>query len=192
MSNTPLALAKPAWWLSSTLALCLAHAGCADEVVLEDEAGAVPGTLTYYRDIKPILDAHCVPCHRDGGIGWTSFTSYPNVHQAREPIALDVARGRMPPWPATQAPYAFYQNERRLLAEERERIVHWVEQGAPAGKRKQTPRADEHASSTSAQRRLSRVDGSFALEPAYTPLAQPDEQRCFAFEWPFDAVKYLT
>jgi len=33
-------------------------------------------SVTYYRDVVPVLQKHCLQCHRPGRIAPMSFTSY--------------------------------------------------------------------------------------------------------------------
>lgn len=163
---------------------------CASVADVEPDAfDQKPELLTYYRDVKPIIDNHCTPCHRPGGIGGRGpMTSYADVGPVRELIATSVAAGYMPPWPAKTAPFDFFQNERRLTPEERLTIVDWVKQGGVAGRPEQEPIRE----TLPIKRAISRVDGKLEMAEAYTPLGRPDEYRCFPFEWPYDTTKYLT
>jgi mono/diheme cytochrome c family protein len=76
---------------------------------------------TYYVDVQPILEQHCVSCHVAGGIA--PFTD----------IARVVTSGAMPPWPpgAESPPFL---NERKLGAASKQIIADWAKAGAPLGK----------------------------------------------------------
>ena len=44
--------------------------------------------LTYYAHVKPILDAHCVDCHSEGGIGAFPLSSFEEVEVVRKELTL--------------------------------------------------------------------------------------------------------
>lgn len=171
--------------------LCVwSSSGCASVADVEpDPADATPALLTYYRDVKPIIDAHCTPCHKSGGIGGRGpLTSYRELAPVRELVAKSVASGRMPPWPATQAPFELYRNERRLTPEQRRIVVDWVQQGGVPG----DPADETEPEREPFKRGITRVDGKLEMAEPYTPLGRPDEYRCFSFDWPYDTTKYIT
>ena len=58
----------------------------------------LPGP-TYYRDVLPILQQHCVSCHRPGQIAPMSFLTYADTRPWADAIKQVVSSGRMPPWP---------------------------------------------------------------------------------------------
>ena len=56
---------------------------------------------TYYADIKPILDGHCINCHSDeAGISPFPLTTYASAAAIRDRVAEAVSAKRMPPWGA--------------------------------------------------------------------------------------------
>src|SRR5262245_11104377 len=88
--------------------------------------------LTYYADIKPILDAKCVGCHQQGQIAPFLLTDYDEVFEVRELIWTAVEARIMPPWmPGPDC--AEYVGDRSLSEEQIATIGRWVEQGAKAG-----------------------------------------------------------
>jgi len=143
--------------------------------------------LTYFADVKPIIDAKCGQCHFDGGIGPLPLTSFDEVHQVKELVKVDVETGKMPPWTADAA-LDFYVGDRRLTPKQKDTIVRWVEQGAAKG-----DPADEPEREPEAKRGLSRVDGAMKFTKPFTPSGKElDEYRCFPLEWPYDETKYVT
>jgi peroxiredoxin/mono/diheme cytochrome c family protein len=91
-----------------------------------------PPSVTYSRDIAPILEANCRACHRPGEVGPFPLMSYVDARNHAETIAEVVANGTMPPWHASPA-YGRFQNERRLTAEQMELIAEWVRTKCPEG-----------------------------------------------------------
>jgi len=95
-------------------------------------------TVTYYRDVLPILQNHCQSCHRPGQIAPISFLTYRETRPWAEQIKYVVLGKRMPPWfaegqvtPAASHP--------ALKLREIETIVKWVDEGAAAGDPKDAP-----------------------------------------------------
>jgi hypothetical protein len=143
--------------------------------------------LTYYADVKPIIDAKCTQCHVDGGIGPLPLTSYDEVHLVKDLVALDVSQGKMPPWRANAA-LDYYVGERRLTQEQKDTIVHWVKQGAREGDPE-----DEPEPPPAAKRGLTRIDGSLKFEKPFMPSGKEiDEYRCVPLKWPYEETKYVT
>lgn len=91
-----------------------------------------PTPYTFTKDIAPLLQENCQQCHQTGGIAPWAMTSY-EVVRGWTPMMREVIRTRrMPPWQADPHVGAF-SNDLSLTVEERQKIVHWIEQGAPRG-----------------------------------------------------------
>jgi peroxiredoxin len=109
--------------------------GCLIGRVRQPDARA---EVTYARDIAPILQRHCVECHREGDIAPFALTDYREVAGWAEMIAEVVRQQRMPPWHAS-AKYGRFANERRLSDEEKRLIEAWAAAGAPQGDASRIP-----------------------------------------------------
>jgi hypothetical protein len=94
-------------------------------------------TPTYYRDVVPILQAHCLSCHRPGQIAPMAFTSFRKTQPWAEMIKQVVVTAKMPPWLGGQ-PSSFGQDH-ALSQTEVEILVEWVEGGALEGDRRDAP-----------------------------------------------------
>jgi hypothetical protein len=103
-------------------------------IVLMVLAGGYPLQAVDYRTVAPILERHCVGCHRAGEIGPMPLTSYAEVRPWAKAIREVVHTGRMPPWFAHRASVQF-ANEAKLSDEERAQVLAWVAAGAPEGER---------------------------------------------------------
>jgi mono/diheme cytochrome c family protein len=88
--------------------------------------------LSYARDIAPILEARCVVCHQDGGIGPFAMTNYDVVRGFAPMIREAVRTDTMPPWHPDSAVGAFHNNP-DLTKDEARKLVHWIEAGALRG-----------------------------------------------------------
>ena len=101
-------------------------------------SATVSTTVTYYRDVLPILQNHCQSCHRPGHQAPISFMTYKETRPWAEAIRYLVVSKQMPPW-FTEHPYVPASDHRGLKLGEIETIVKWVEQGAAAGDPKDAP-----------------------------------------------------
>jgi thiol-disulfide isomerase/thioredoxin len=90
------------------------------------------GEIAYARDIAPIVQKHCVTCHRQGEIAPFTLTSYADVVNWSATVREVVEEGRMPPWHADAEPGKFL-NDRRLPAGEKKLLFDWIDNGMPAG-----------------------------------------------------------
>lgn len=85
--------------------------------------------ISYSKDVAPILIKRCVSCHRDDGIGPWSMSNYDLV-RGFSPMIREVIRvDRMPPWGADPS-IGKWVNDLNLTVEEKQTLVHWVEEGA--------------------------------------------------------------
>ncbi len=90
-------------------------------------------TVTY-DDIAPLLTGNCVGCHRPGGLGPFSLTTYEEARARAGGIAEMVTARRMPPWqPVSGFGPSPLRGEPRLTDADRETLRRWAAAGAPAG-----------------------------------------------------------
>ena len=89
-------------------------------------------TLTFNKDIAPIVFEHCVTCHRPGESAPFQLLSYEDVKKHAEQITEVTESGFMPPW-LPELGYGKFVGERRLSELQIEIIRQWVEEGAAEG-----------------------------------------------------------
>jgi hypothetical protein len=89
------------------------------------------GSVTYYRDVLPLLQANCQQCHRPGEIGPFALMNYKQAVNWAEDIKTYTETRLMPPWKIT-AGVAFH-NERRMSEKDIVTLAKWVEEGTPEG-----------------------------------------------------------
>ncbi len=88
--------------------------------------------ISYAKDVAPILEAKCVACHQEGGIGPFAMTNYQMV-KGFSPMIREVIRtDRMPPYNADPHVGKF-SDSKNLSPAEVKTLVHWIEAGAPRG-----------------------------------------------------------
>jgi len=95
-------------------------------------AAGSAATVTFYREVAPILQRHCQSCHRAGEAAPMSFESYTQVRPWAKAIKQAVVTRRMPPWFADPA-LGHFRNARRLSEQEIATLQAWVDGGAAAG-----------------------------------------------------------
>ncbi|MXW01754.1 MAG: thiol-disulfide isomerase [Holophagales bacterium] len=99
---------------------------------------AAADDVTFSRDVAPILNRHCVGCHRAGEIAPMSLATYREARPWARSIQRAVTSRAMPPWFAAPA-VGEWANDPTLSEEEIGTIVAWVERGAPPGDPKLMP-----------------------------------------------------
>ena len=109
-----------------------AATGSGSEEAAETREPEPPGSLTFTRDIAPIVFRNCSPCHRPGGAGPFDLLSYDDV-KTRGRLMVAVTQSRyMPPW-QPEPGYGEFIGERRLGDAQIEMLQKWVSQGAAEG-----------------------------------------------------------
>ena len=95
-------------------------------------------SITFTKDIAPILFSACVSCHRPEGSAPFSLLRYEDARAHAQQIAAATRARVMPPW-KPEPGYGEFLDERRLSDDQISRIQRWVEQGAPQGDPTQLP-----------------------------------------------------
>src|SRR5262252_10917465 len=103
-----------------------------------DVSSSSPASVTFHKDVLPILQKNCQACHRPGQIAPMSFLTYENVRPWAKAMKTAVATRKMPPWFADPQ-YGPYVNDRSLKQSEIDTISRWADNGAPAGDPKDAP-----------------------------------------------------
>lgn len=116
--------------------------GCPFEA---EPALEAPETITFNRDIAPILFANCSECHRPGEVAPFSLLTYDDAAK-RAAFLSEVTHARlMPPWKA-EVGHARFLGERRLSDAQIAMIDAWAKAGAPEGKSDDLPPQPQFAS----------------------------------------------
>src|SRR5437764_4258853 len=101
-------------------------------VLLPSAASAQP-SVTFTKDIAPIVWSRCATCHRPGEIGPFSLITYDDVKRRATQIGKVTATpGLMPPWKPL-GPIDQFEDDRQLRPAERTSIHDWLAAGAPDG-----------------------------------------------------------
>jgi Flp pilus assembly protein TadD len=106
-------------------------------------AGA-DSTLTFGRDIAPIVYEHCAFCHRPGEAGPFSLLSYDDVKRHASQIVTVTKSRFMPPWLPEEG-HGDFADVNRLATGQIQAIADWVSQGSPEGPASEIPKPPSFA-----------------------------------------------
>lgn len=128
-------------------AVLLAFPATGFAVTVDDDP--IPGDdlPTYYADVAPIMIENCVACHQPQGLNLggmvapMSFLTYEETRPWAPIIAHVVAEGIMPPWHAHPSHQGTFVGELYLEEAEKQTLITWASNGAPAGDPAEAPEA---------------------------------------------------
>ncbi|MDP6444318.1 MAG: redoxin domain-containing protein [Pirellulaceae bacterium] len=106
--------------------------GCLITFTRAPQKVAPEETVTFVDDVAPILNRHCVECHRAGEIGPFQLTDYNEVVGWGEMMLEVIQQQRMPPWHADPE-HGEFVGERKFPESALKMLTAWVEQGMPSG-----------------------------------------------------------
>jgi mono/diheme cytochrome c family protein len=158
------------------------------------DAGADAGTetaaeVTYWKDMVPLFEQHCLQCHQQGGIGPVRLDLYDEAKKFAALIGYETMARQMPPWDATSdGSCGTFQGSLALDDAQIALISAWVQGGAKEGRpgRLNVP----------APAQLEKAS-DYAL-PNYAPtvqggaLAQNDDYHCFVLDANVAAERFIT
>jgi len=101
-------------------------------------AAGVPSSVTFNKDVLPVMQKRCQTCHRPGEVAPMSFLTYQEARPWAKAIREAVLTRKMPPWFADPH-YGKFANDRSLSQPEIDTLVSWVDGGAKEGDPKDTP-----------------------------------------------------
>jgi len=114
--------------------LRITFAGC---LVALAASGA---SVTFNKEVLPILQRNCQGCHRPGEVAPMSLLTYTDARPWAKAIKAAVVTQKMPPWFADPK-VGHFSNERKLSTEEIAALASWADNGAPEGDAKDKPPA---------------------------------------------------
>jgi len=148
---------------------------------------AAAQTVTFNKDIAPIVFHNCSPCHRPGEVAPFSLLSYADVRKHAAQIVAVTGRRYMPPWPPAPGSGDFL-DERRLSDAQIRMISDWVKQGAPEGNSADLPPAPHFTAGW----QLGAPDMILRLPKPFTvPASGGDVFRNFIIPVDVSSVKYV-
>jgi mono/diheme cytochrome c family protein len=105
-------------------------------------AADAPRPVTFSKDVAPIFQAKCQECHQPNSIAPMSLLTYQEARPWARSIKERVSTRQMPPWHIDKTVgVQKFKNDMSLSDEQIDKIVAWVDQGAPMGDPKDMPPA---------------------------------------------------
>src|SRR5262245_63017459 len=103
---------------------------------LEGQAPGPAKTVTFTKDIAPILQRSCQNCHRPGSVAPMSLLTYedarPYAAAIKRRTGIRDKQGTMPPWYIEKGiGIQRYKNDVSLSDDEVAKIARWADSGAP-------------------------------------------------------------
>ncbi|WP_339749282.1 redoxin domain-containing protein [uncultured Rubinisphaera sp.] len=161
--------------------------GCLIGKVFPEE---ITTDITYTKEIAPILQTHCVECHRQGEIGPFALTQYDEVVGWGEMLLEVIDEGRMPPWHANPK-VGVFTNARRMSAEEINALKTWVHGGMPYGNAEDLPKPTSYVQGWQFKR-----EPDLVFDMHRKPFAVPEEgiveYQYFVVDPKFTEDKWVT
>jgi peroxiredoxin len=144
---------------------------------------------TYSKDVAPLLQKHCLECHRSGQVGPFSLETYEQARKRATDIAAVVEDRAMPPWKASPHFGLKFKDERILPAKEIATLVAWAERGAPEGNPADLPPPPQFSDEwvLGAPDLVVDIGADFAV-----PATGYDVFRCFVIPTHLDKDVYVT
>jgi len=102
-------------------------------------ASAATNSVTFSKDVAPILQANCQGCHRPGEAAPMPLETYQQARPWAKAMKQAVLARKMPPWFADPQ-YGHFRNDRSLPQKDIDTLVAWVDAGAPEGDPKNLPK----------------------------------------------------
>ena len=158
-------------------------------MLLVSGAVARAESVTFHRDVAPIVYAQCAACHREGETAPFPLLTYEDVRQRSKQIVEVTTERIMPPWKAEpQVGHPPFLGERRLSDAHIGVIRAWVEQGAPEGDPADAPEMPRFATGW----QLGEPDLVARMPEAYpVPAEGRDIYRSFIVPMALPPGKYL-
>jgi hypothetical protein len=91
-------------------------------------------SVTFTKDVAPILQQKCQECHQPGSIAPMSLITYEDARKYARRIKTKVSARLMPPWHIDKTVgIQSFKNDRSLSDEQIATLVQWVDDGSPLG-----------------------------------------------------------
>jgi tetratricopeptide (TPR) repeat protein len=101
---------------------------------------APAATVTFNKDVAPIVFANCAPCHRPGEVAPFSLLTYADAFKHADGMVEQTRQRHMPPWLPEHGDFPIL-GERRLRDDQIDLIQRWVKSGKVEGNAADLPKA---------------------------------------------------
>ncbi len=144
-------------------------------------------TLSYYKDIAPLMSKYCSGCHVEGGIAPFALGSYQDVLSYAQAVKEETAKRTMPPFLADNSGACqSYRDARWMSDAEIKTIGDWVDAGKKEGSAADMPALQQPIVPT--------INPTQTLDmgASYSPnTSMNDDYRCFVINPGLATDKYI-
>ncbi len=155
------------------------------------ESAAQNESVTFNRDIAPVVFEYCAACHHTGGSAPFALTSYREVQSRAKQIAEVTATRYMPPW-LPEPNHISFANERRLSDAQIKLIQRWVTNGTVEGNAKDLPSTPRFPLSRLDAWQLGQPDLIIKMDEGFIlPASGGDVFRNFVLPLPVTVTKFV-
>lgn len=95
-------------------------------------AAQPPKSVSFSKDVAPVLQEHCQTCHRPGEAAPMSLLTFKEARPWAAAMKEAVAAKKMPPWFADPK-YGHFANDRSMPQKDIDTLVAWADTGAKEG-----------------------------------------------------------
>ena len=133
----------------------------------QPSAQTAGASVTFTKDVAPILQRSCQNCHRPGSIAPMSLLSYEDTRPWARSIKTRVEARQMPPWHVDRTVgIRQFKDDPSLTDQEIAKLAAWVDAGAPRGNPADLPPAKQFDDSD--RWHIGRPDLIVAMPKAFT------------------------
>ena len=145
------------------------------------------GSLTFNKDVAPIIFQRCSVCHRPGQAAPFELLGYSDVQKRAKQIVEVTQKRIMPPW-LPDPSYVHFAGERRLNATELGTLQQWASEDMAEGSAVDLPPRPEWPGGWL----LGKPDLVVTMPEAYSvPAESPDIYRNFVIPIPLTQARYI-
>lgn len=144
-------------------------------------------SITYTKDVAPILVQKCVECHQQGGIAPWAMKDYLTIMGWSSMIKNVIYTKRMPPWHADPA-IGHFRNNLSLSDTEVKTIMSWIDEGMVKGEG-EDPLAQRPPDTQSWS--LGKPDFIMTMEPESIPATGIIDYRYQVYKHHFNKTVYV-
>lgn len=164
--------------------------GCFIGKVKRESASPVENLITYAQHVVPVLQKHCLECHRAGDIGPFAMNSYDEVAGWADTMLETIDNGRMPPWHADPK-FGHFANARNMPDADKQIIRDWIAGGLKRGDDTTVPDSPEFMDGWQLERQPDQVV-EMRSRPFVVPKDGVVEYQYFVADPGFEEDKWIT
>lgn len=164
--------------------------GCLIGKVKRDSGELIDNNITYSQHVVPVLQKHCLECHRPGEIGPFAMNSYDEVAGWADTMLETIDNGRMPPWHADPK-FGHFSNARHMPESDKQIIRDWIAGGLKQGDDKTTPDAVDFTDGWQLERKPDQIV-EMRNRPYVVPAEGVVEYQYFVVDPKFEEDKWIT